>query len=69
MSSTKKTPAAVEIQGRPLKCLLCGHTEFWKREAQLNTTGATLLGLDWANELGSCYVCAQCRYIHWFLPE
>jgi len=66
--SDKAQPMGVEINGKPLACLVCGHDSFWKREAQLNTAGASLLGFDWANATGVCYVCAKCGYIHWFLP-
>ena len=69
MSWFKKDPIGVAVQGRELKCVLCGHDAFWKREAQLNTTFATLLRLDWADKSGVCYVCARCGYIHWFLPQ
>ena len=59
----------VEVKGRELKCLVCGHDAFHKREAQLNTAAASFFGFDWANQSGTCYVCAQCGYIHWFLPK
>ena len=64
----KAEPMGVEINGKPLACLLCGNDSFSKREAQLNTAGASFLGFDWANRTGVCYVCAKCGYIHWFLP-
>jgi len=69
MSFLKSDPVAIEVQGRKLKCLICSHDEFRKREAQLNTAGATFFNLDWANASGTCYVCAKCGYIHWFLPQ
>jgi hypothetical protein len=62
-------PINVEVQGRELKCLVCANDGFWKREAQLNTTAASLFNLEWANASGTCYVCAKCGYIHWFLPQ
>lgn len=61
-------PVSVEIQGQPLKCLVCTHDQFNRREAQLNTSGASFFNLDWLNRSGVCYVCARCGYIHWFLP-
>ena len=69
MSWFKQDPIGVEIQGRELKCLVCGHGVFWKKEAQLNTAGASFLNLDWTNPSGACYICAKCGYIHWFLPQ
>jgi hypothetical protein len=62
-------PKAYEVQGRQLKCLVCGHEEFWRREAQLNTTLATFFKLDWTNASANCFVCDRCGYIHWFLPK
>ena len=69
MSFFKTDPIGVEVQGRELKCLVCGHDAFWKREAQLNTAAASFLNFDWTNPSGVCYVCAKCGYIHWFLPQ
>lgn len=68
MSLIKADPIGVEVQGRELKCLICGNDAFWKREAQLNTATATFFNFDWTNPSGVCYVCAKCGYIHWFLP-
>ena len=58
----------VQVQGRSLKCLVCGHDGFTRREAQLNTSAASFLGFDWLNRTGVCYICGRCGYIHWFLP-
>lgn len=69
MSLSKSDPISVEIQGRDLKCLVCGHDCFHKREAQLNTAAASFLYFDWASPTGVCYGCAKCGYIHWFLPQ
>jgi len=69
MSLFKTDPIGVEVQGRELKCVVCGHDAFWKREAQLNTATASFFNLDWTNPTGICYVCAKCGYIHWFLPQ
>ena len=66
---SKPEPEQVEIAGKTLKCLVCGHDRFNKREAQLNTVGMTFLKLDWANASGLCVVCGNCGFIHWFLPK
>ena len=57
----------IEINGKPLRCLICSHESFFTRQAQLNTAAATFFNFDWANKSGTCYVCAECGYIHWFL--
>ncbi|MEK7686038.1 MAG: hypothetical protein AAB466_11510 [Verrucomicrobiota bacterium] len=67
MSLMASEPTCVQIQDRILKCQVCGHDEFHKRKAQLNTSVASFLGFDWANRSAQCYVCAKCGYIHWFL--
>jgi hypothetical protein len=69
MSWFKKEPKSYEIQGHVLKCTLCGHDEFHRREAQLNTTAMTFLNLDWANASAQCFVCDKCGKIEWFLPK
>jgi len=59
----------VEIFGRQLKCMVCEHDRFWKREAQLNTATASFFNMDWANDSGVCIICNKCGYIHWFYPQ
>ena len=59
----------IEIMGRELKCLICGHDRFLQREAQLNTSLATLFNVDFVNPSGQCLICNQCGYIHWFYPQ
>ena len=65
----KEEAISYEIQGNVLKCTLCGHDEFHKREAQLNTATATFFNLDWANASAVCLVCDKCGQIFWFLPK
>lgn len=62
----EKDPRTVEIQGKPLRCLVCQGDSFRSREAQLNTAMASLLNVDWANATATCHVCASCGHIHWF---
>lgn len=52
-----------------LSCLVCENDEFLVRSAQLNTAAMSLLGLDWADQSATCYVCDRCGYVHWFLPN
>lgn len=62
----------VEVEmssGQKLTCLVCRHDRFHERNSLLNTRGATLLGFNWANREATNFVCAQCGYIHWFLPD
>jgi hypothetical protein len=64
----KKEPKKYKVLGKLLKCPFCENEWFWHREAQLNTSLATFLGLDWANESVNCFVCSNCGRIEWFVP-
>lgn len=66
MSEEAKT---VDINGRELRCVVCGNNQFWQREAQLNTAAASFFNFDWANPSGICVICEDCGYIHWFYPK
>ena len=55
-----------QAAGRRVRCTHCENTKFVAREALLNTTGMTLLNLDWANSSGTALVCTQCALIQWF---
>ena len=57
------------VVGRSLECLVCNHTKFYRRSAQLNTSLATFFGFDWLNRSATCYVCERCRFIHWFMGD
>lgn len=59
----------IGVRGEKLSCVVCGRDLFHKREALLNTTGLTFMGLDWANASAVCCVCDYCGYVHWFLPK
>ncbi len=56
------------VADKALQCVVCGNNRFYSRQALLNTSGASLMGLAWLNDDADCYVCAKCGYIHWFLP-
>lgn len=58
----------VIIAGRELVCPVCDNKHFYQRTTQLNTTGMTFLGLDWANKNAYNYFCSQCGYMFWFHP-
>jgi hypothetical protein len=69
MGLFSKEPKSYEIQGKVLHCLVCGHDEFHRREAQLHSAAATFFKLEWTNPSGQCFICDRCGYIHWFLPK
>ncbi|MCY1635255.1 hypothetical protein [Marinifilum sp. D737] len=65
----KSEPQRVEIKGHQLSCPVCGEKLFYQREAQLNTAVASFFNFDWANRSATCFVCANCTHISWFLGE
>ena len=66
-----RKPALVTIgPGRhPFSCLVCRGKLFFDREMKINTTGAEVLGLGWANESGTGLVCQRCGYVHTFMSD
>lgn len=56
-----------EIAGKKVVCPHCGGVTFDEGVAQLNTRGATFVGLDWANQNAECLVCKTCGHIEWFM--
>ena len=68
-STSRDEPTTVDVVGRPLHCYACGNDRFWHRNAQLNTTLATLFNFDWTDPSATCCICARCGHIHWFLPQ
>jgi len=65
----KSEPEAVTVVGKPLLCEICHHDRFWQRSAQLHTAVASFFDLEWVQPSATCMVCANCGYIHWFLPN
>jgi len=54
-AAAARLPGPVQVQGRPLKCLVCGHDTF---RASAPAAGRADVA----------YACAQCGYLHWFMP-
>jgi predicted nucleic-acid-binding Zn-ribbon protein len=52
--------------GQPMRCVMCGWTEFETKAWKLNTTGMEFMDMAWANRNATCLVCQRCRFIHWF---
>ena len=62
-------PERATVKEHQLRCEICRHDLFWHRHAQLHTAVASFFNLEWAQPSADCYVCAECGYIHWFLPD
>lgn len=58
--------AAVHVQGRALRCLICSHDAFWEREVDLSAPGLGLFSLDDGSR-AHCAVCARCGHVHMFI--
>jgi predicted nucleic-acid-binding Zn-ribbon protein len=61
-------PQVVEVLGRPLRCVVCQHDTFYRREAQMPSGLSTLMNLEWTAPRCDCIVCSGCGYVHWFFP-
>ncbi len=59
-------PGHYQAGGRDVACAHCGGRTFAEHEALLNTTGATLVNLDWLNKSGTALICENCGLIQWF---
>jgi predicted nucleic-acid-binding Zn-ribbon protein len=58
-----------EVGGKRVQCPHCGGNNFDTGKALLNTTGLTLLGLDWANRSAYILICTACGHIDSFLQK
>ena len=58
----------IEVQGRQLRCMICGHSIFWEHEVQFATPLLEVLDLGAWNRSAQCAVCERCGYVHMFIP-
>jgi hypothetical protein len=58
---------AVTLDGKPLKCPVCGNEGYQERASLLNSRGGEFFGLAWAEDNATNFVCAKCGYVYWFL--
>lgn len=59
-------PGQYKAGGRHVVCSHCMATSFSEHQALLNTTTATLMGMDWLDKSGTALICEQCGLIQWF---
>jgi len=55
--------------GMPISCPCCQNNTFKLDFRQLNTSGMSLFGLDWANKSAAILICKRCTHISWFMSE
>ncbi len=58
--------ATVQVQGRALRCLICGSDTFSQREIDVSAPGLAFFTRD--DTRAHCAVCARCGYVHMFIP-
>jgi hypothetical protein len=52
---------------RRFACFVCDEVLFSKRAIKLNTTGAELFDMGWANKSADGLICNGCGYVHAFV--
>jgi ribosomal protein S27E len=62
-------PSGYSVAGRPVRCPHCGETKFVASTALLNSSGASLVNLDWLDPSATVLICAECGRIEWFAQE
>jgi DNA-directed RNA polymerase subunit RPC12/RpoP len=62
-------PGEFSVGGRPVRCPHCGERQFAPGRALLNTRGATLFNVEWANPVATTLICAECGRIEWFAED
>jgi predicted nucleic-acid-binding Zn-ribbon protein len=62
-------PGQYAAGGHLVVCPQCGGETFEEGKAQLNTSGMSLLNLDWANRSATTLACSHCGRIQWFLKH
>lgn len=63
-----KEPETMDVNGKPLHCVVCQHGKFHLRSAQLHDQWKTIFDVEWASPTCTCLICAGCGYVHWFVP-
>lgn len=64
----RDTEQPVTVAGRQLRCLVCGHATFRERRGQMSGRFMSFVDLEWLQPSATCYVCAGCGHVHWFMP-
>ena len=54
------------VGSRRIVCPICRHDKFDQRSMLMNTTGLTMMNLDWLNASACALVCRHCTRIELF---
>jgi rubrerythrin len=68
-SQKSKGPQEYKIKGKPLVCPICGGTHFSTRKTLLTSSSSALMNLQWADQQSDNYICSECGYLFWFMPQ
>ncbi|MEO5917595.1 MAG: hypothetical protein ABIS50_25420 [Luteolibacter sp.] len=63
-----ENPATVIIADKQLRCLHCGHDQFFKSLRRLTTAEFDVLDLVFPHQTAETYVCSHCGRVEWFIP-
>lgn len=62
-------PARYRAGGVSVRCTHCRGELFQEHEALLNTSGATLMNVDWLDKSGTALLCENCGLIQWYAKK
>ena len=57
----------IVVQGRRLRCNVCGNTSFRAKQVQLDTPMLAFLDIAAWNGVADCAICERCGHMHWFV--
>ncbi len=57
------------IEGRALKCPICGNDRFRTRHALMNRRWMAFLDFEWADRQAATEICSRCGHVLWFLAD
>ena len=58
-----KETKPVELNGKPLKCLMCESEDFKEVSVKLNKKWLTILDIEMFAKSGKAYICKQCGFL------
>jgi len=60
----------VNAGGKPLVCPVCQNTTYHERNSLIHSRLSAFFRVDWASgDTAVNFVCTQCGFIFWFLPD
>jgi hypothetical protein len=69
---SKELPDVAEgvvINGKQLACVICGAKVFHHQRGLISSRKKAIFNLEWLGKEADVYVCGQCGFVHWFLPN